>query len=207
MLQQLVDQALAQKSGDLLKSHFGDACTRATAGAHKITLKASLKPAADLPAAAKKANASGESSGDCFAVEAVLEEAPVKGPGAIMATQLLHKYGKRDHQGHLLGRTGQPEAIINGIIAAVQAIDPLLPTKGLKTRLYRFASDTSGRSDQGMEPKPTDDEALLKKKEERKKAAQQLAASWQSDFAADFQGGQMPKQFAVAMAQKGLLAD
>ncbi len=68
----LVDKALAEKSGDVLNSHFGDACTRPTAGVHRITLKASPKPAADPPPA-KKAKASGESSGDCTVLEPVLE--------------------------------------------------------------------------------------------------------------------------------------
>lgn len=72
VLQELVDKALTENSSDLLKSHFGDACTRLTAGVHKITLKASPKPAADPPPA-KKAKASGESSGDCIALEPVLE--------------------------------------------------------------------------------------------------------------------------------------
>lgn len=62
----------------------------------------------------------------------------MKGQGSIVATQLLYKYGKRIGQGHLLGKTGQPEVIIVSIIEAVQAVDPLLPTKGLKTRLNRL---------------------------------------------------------------------
>ena len=71
VLQELVDKALAEKSGDVLESHFGDACTRPTAGMRKITLKASPKPDADMPPAAKKAKASGDSSGDCIALEPV----------------------------------------------------------------------------------------------------------------------------------------
>jgi len=67
----------------------------------------------------------------------VFQEDPVNGPGAIMATHLLHKYGKRDAERHLLGRTGQLEVITNSIVAAVQAINPRLSTQKLKTRLYR----------------------------------------------------------------------
>lgn len=70
-------------------------------------------------------------------ITGVLQESPIKGPGAVMAIQLLQKYGKRDAEGHLLGQTGQPDTIVNFIIAAVQEVDPLMPTKKLKARLYR----------------------------------------------------------------------
>lgn len=70
-------------------------------------------------------------------ITGVLQESPIKGPGAVMAIQLLQKYGKRDAEGHLLGQAGQPDTIVNSIIAGVQEVDPLMATKKLKARLYR----------------------------------------------------------------------
>ncbi|BDA45196.1 hypothetical protein COCOBI_06-6790 [Coccomyxa sp. Obi] len=102
VLQDLVDKALAENSSDLLHAHFGDACKTPNPGTVTISLQAKMTPAHNVPPAKRKGNASGESSVECISV---LEEAPVKGPGAVMAIQLFHKYGKRDNDGHLLGKT------------------------------------------------------------------------------------------------------
>lgn len=60
----------------------------------------------------------------------------------------------------------------------------------------RYASDTSGRSDQGMEAKEEDDNAMKEKKAKKNQAGQQLAASWLEDFQADIEQGKMPDQFS-----------
>ncbi len=60
----------------------------------------------------------------------------------------------------------------------------------------RYASNTGGRSAQGMVPKATDDQEMQDKKAKKKEAAQQLAASWQSDFEPHIIQGKMPQEFA-----------